>query len=653
MVIQCKRANFIPCEFRIAVLRDSATKRSWSTLSTSSVLKVSLLTLLVSLSLGFPLALLTAFPARAAGQGDSSVTSQGSEPLAPFTGSVASESTAPPSGQMGLDMGTNTFSFSVSRVSWARSTGNMTMSPLASVNASATIAQLTPTTEKNSTIIDFSYSHSLGAASFSQNLIVKNTTNPYDREIVLLGSLTGPTVTLTETIRLENLGNFPASDCDSGCTQQCFGTMCFDWTGDAATYNNQTDVVTFTLGSSFTVDPLAVDGSGKCNPTASSCNISLTTTGSPDLIVVACGVPDTGSGNAHCTKPTSSATGLGSFSFRASEALSTTNNVTEWYAVASNTLTAATITCNLSASTNFGCNVFGISDSNTASPFDSNAALPAKNTGTTSSKPTVSTVSTSNANDMLIGLTEDKGSTTQTGGTCAGSSCTLIQSTAGAPVVATEKLVVASTQSSQSVAFGTLTGSGNSWAMIVDAVKQAYVTQPITCTTANSAPDATMTLSGASVSPTTLACDGTAHNFTADPSQVITLTVPTDGSTTRYRLAAGATSTTVTACPSGTCTGDSFTIYYQYSQSVSYAIDSCDSGATCSAPNLSYTQSGSSTYSTLSTSASTYWIDYGTTATVPSSLTDSLGDFYYPYTYSWSITTANVISNPVTYWCGL
>jgi hypothetical protein len=192
MVIQRKRGNFIPYAFHIVVLRDLAKEKSWSALSTSSVLKVSVLTLLVSLSLGVPLALLAAVPARAAGQGDSSVTSQGSEPLAPFTGSVASESAAPPSGQLGFDMGTNAFSFSVSKISWARSTGNMTMAPLVSVNASAVTAQLTPTTEKNSTIIDFSYSHSFGAASFSQNLIVKNSTNSYDREIVLQGSLTDP-----------------------------------------------------------------------------------------------------------------------------------------------------------------------------------------------------------------------------------------------------------------------------------------------------------------------------------------------------------------------------------------------------------------------------------------------------------------------------
>src|ERR1700730_13874152 len=107
MVIQRKRGNFIPSAQRIAVLRDSAKRRAWGALSTSSVLKVGVLPLLVSLSLGLPLALLTAFPASATGEGNSSVTSQASEPLARFTGSVASESAAPPSGQIGVDAGTN------------------------------------------------------------------------------------------------------------------------------------------------------------------------------------------------------------------------------------------------------------------------------------------------------------------------------------------------------------------------------------------------------------------------------------------------------------------------------------------------------------------------------------------------------------------
>jgi len=129
--------------------------------------------------------------------------------------------------------------------------------------------------------------------------------------------------------------------------------------------------------------------------------------------------------------------------------------------------------------------------------------------------------------------------------------------------------------------------------------------------------------------------------------------VPTDGSTTRYRFSGPSTTTTVPTCATSPCTGASVTVYYQYSQSVAYSINSCDSGATCSAPNLTYTQSGSVTQSALTTTASTYWIDYGTTASVPSPYSDSLGNLYYPYFYSWSITAANVVSNPVVYWCGL
>jgi hypothetical protein len=258
-------------------------------------------------------------------------------------------------------------------------------------------------------------------------------------------------------------------------------------------------------------------------------------------------------------------------------------------------------------------------------------------------------LSTSNSNDLIIGLIGQASAPTNS----AGSGFTLVScpSRDGVRAQCAEYQTVSSTQTNLNVQL-TWSGSTDPWGVIGDAIKQAVI-QPITCTTANSAPQATLTVSGASVSPTTLTCDGASHNFNANPSQVITLTVPTDGSTSRYRFSTGATSATVTSCSSGTCTGASFTVYYQYSQSVSYAIDSCDSGATCSALNMSYTQLGSPTHSTLSTTASTYWIDYGTTASVPSSLTDSLGDLYYPYTYSWSITSANVVNNPETYWCGL
>jgi hypothetical protein len=94
-------------------------------------------------------------------------------------------------------------------------------------------------------------------------------------------------------------------------------------------------------------------------------------------------------------------------------------------------------------------------------------------------------------------------------------------------------------------------------------VVTSTVTQPITCTVANSGPAGTMTLSGAGVSPTTLPCDGTSHSFTANPSSTITVTVPTDATNARYRFAGGSSTTTIATCASGTCTGASITAYYQ------------------------------------------------------------------------------------------
>ncbi|MDA4136343.1 MAG: protease pro-enzyme activation domain-containing protein [Thaumarchaeota archaeon] len=108
-----------------------------------------------------------------------------------------------------------------------------------------------------------------------------------------------------------------------------------------------------------------------------------------------------------------------------------------------------------------------------------------------------------------------------------------------------------------------VTGWGTPIASNLIASLASTVTQTITCTVANSGPTATMTLSGAGVNPTTLACDGTSHSFTADPSSAITVTAPTDGANTRYRFAGISTTTTVSTCASGTCPGASIIAYYQ------------------------------------------------------------------------------------------
>lgn len=89
------------------------------------------------------------------------------------------------------------------------------------------------------------------------------------------------------------------------------------------------------------------------------------------------------------------------------------------------------------------------------------------------------------------------------------------------------------------------------------------VTQPITCTMDNSGTQQTLTLSGGSPSPSTVACDGASHNITVNPSVTLTATEPSDGANTRARFSGGGTTTNTTTCASGTCTAWTFTNYYE------------------------------------------------------------------------------------------
>lgn len=614
--------------------------------------KVLLVFSVIGLSLLVPISIGQAPRSAVSAAGDVS-----SKPLVSFSGVAVSHS-LPPSQGLGLDLGANTYSYSSSKVSWARQDGNFTLE-LLSLSISSTAVALTSNSLRNSSVVEESFAASgvqVGGTTCNPSiqLAFRNMTgiNAYDRDVVLSGAL-GCSSQATITLRFVNALNFQVSDCDTNntpnpCTSIFFGSMGFGWGGADAlqpVYNNATNTLALTVGSSFSIDPVAIDGSGNCTGalTASQCTISLTTSHTNDVIILGQTASNT------CSTPTSTP----SLTWTQRKDVAYFGGGTHecmYYAVWSSS-GSLSVTCKFGGNGRLVCTGFGVTDANTTSIFDGNSAVPCTATGTGS--PSSCTLSTSNSNDLIIGLMGQASGPTDS----AGSGFTLIScpNREGARTQCAEYQAVNSTQSNLNVKL-TWSDSTTPWGIIGDAIKQAYVTQPITCTTANSAPSATMTLSGASVSPTTLACDGTAHNFNADPSQVITITVPTDGGTSRYRLASVAVSTTVTTCASGTCGGGgaaTFTIYYQYSQSVSYAINSCDSGATCSAPALTYTQSGSQTQSPLSTTASAFWIDYGTTASVPSPYADSLGDFYYPYTDAWSITAANVVSNPVVFWCGL
>ncbi len=128
-------------------------------------------------------------------------------------------------------------------------------------------------------------------------------------------------------------------------------------------------------------------------------------------------------------------------------------------------------------------------------------------------------------------------------------------------------------------------------------------------------------------SPATIADDGVQHNISAPEgsSCPLTLTVPIDGSNTRFRFTPLSTTAAFpdTVGGSGGTMTDNATVYYQQSESVSYSISY--GGSDYSAPTLDYTSLGSSaaTYP-MTTTATTEWLDYGTSWSVtPNPLTGS------------------------------
>jgi hypothetical protein len=237
--------------------------------------------------------------------------------------------------------------------------------------------------------------------------------------------------------------------------------LIFDWSDIpklySPTYNTLLNELCMTLPTHFNIDPLAIDGQSSCN--TSSCSATLTTSNSPDVIIAIQG------GDGSCgTAPT--ATGL-TFSLRATESGGDGDCTQEWYAIASTTLSSLSISCHEGASAG-GCYYFGISGANTVSPFDSHSGLPCESHSTTSSSPSC-IISTSNANDFLIGGASDGNGESWT----AGTGFSLVTGTcASISRVCAEYQIVSTTQTSLAVTF-TLGTPNNFWDMVADAIVQA------------------------------------------------------------------------------------------------------------------------------------------------------------------------------------
>lgn len=224
---------------------------------------------------------------------------------------------------------------------------------------------------------------------------------------------------------------------------------------------------------------LAIDGSAVGNWSAGATIVSgtLTTTNATDVLV--CVVhTENPSAAAPTVSSISQPSGVGTWTKRKAFTFSGPDlfhDLEVWWAATTSTI-SSTITVTLSGTPDDGAiNVFGVSGANTTTPWDSNASLPATATGTTGAA-SVSGVSTTNANDMLLGFMgwgntiTDPGN--NTAGLMAGTTGTLIRSTDSSFIVcASEQRVVSATVSSASIAFGS--SSTVEWLMIADAIVAA------------------------------------------------------------------------------------------------------------------------------------------------------------------------------------
>ena len=223
------------------------------------------------------------------------------------------------------------------------------------------------------------------------------------------------------------------------------------------------------------------------------------------------------------------------------------DRISEWYAIASSTVTSITVTVSPS-SQGAEVIVFGISGADTASPFDGAVR---KNSGSSGS-PTVSSVTTANAIDIIIGLEGHRSSIAETAGTVGGSAATLITTrTSSGAAAGAEYRVVSSTLSGASVTFGSSTSN---WAMIVDAIKQAP-TYTVTFTESG-LPGGTSW--GATFNGVTLTSTTTTITFTLIPAGTYSWNVSASIS--------GVTGTRYVSSP----TSGSMTVPTQTSQSITY-----------------------------------------------------------------------------------
>ena len=225
--------------------------------------------------------------------------------------------------------------------------------------------------------------------------------------------------------------------------------------------------LTFLLVAHAAWAAIAIDGTATATGgfTSSITSGTLTTTQTNDVVIV---YVTTINGTSAATVSSMSGCGLTWTKRYASGPITlvaSSGNIEEWYAKSSGTLSCA-VTANFAFNPTFSdITVFGISVANTTTVFDTNGGLPNNAHSNTAGSPSVGSVSTSNASDMLISgaLTYGTPGNPPTGWTTINTSGLGHQDNA--------YKVVSSTQSGITVTYGASSTGG--WIIVVDAVQAA------------------------------------------------------------------------------------------------------------------------------------------------------------------------------------
>jgi hypothetical protein len=354
------------------------------------------------------------------------------------------------------------------------------------------------------------------------------------------------------------------------------GNEVFSWSDIATSYSPTWNVnklcLSLPIGLTI-IDPLAIDGSGGNVNQLNAISTSITTTSANDVIEVWTSAEDAGSSSSPTTAITSSPSLTWHQRAHATfqHASLFGNSFDEWYAVwSSSGSISVTSTWNMVTPDDNEIVAYGVSGANTASPFDSNAAIPGKSATSSSTTSQSVTISTNNANDMIISGLRYNGQgcgcdpTTPPGGFTKINS----QEQGGSWTLYTDYKIVSSTQSGVAISYSWTTGASEN-GEIVDAIQQggATVTQPIQIALGEVGPSyPAMGISGCGVSNSTFTT-ANVHTYTLTASCTVTLTGPST-TYTRYDYNVSPkptadSSLTFSTCSSGTCGKYFNTTYYQ------------------------------------------------------------------------------------------